>query len=176
MAKNKTIETLTKAESIKPIADFHGIKICTHDDYGVLTEADIIDAELNGEDDIAGRVMGDNGLPARSKTKHAAVNPDRMFRNRVRYIEEDGVKKMQVVIDYRAIMEQETGKVYLKRIPCYQIVRNKDKELVVEKVTTVDDTDFIENFTDRLSVKSMLKVLPCIDDAGSEETDGEIEI
>lgn len=176
MAKNKSIETLIKADEVTPIAEFHGIQIASYEDCILLTEADIINHELEKDDTaIADRVMNPNGLPARSRTKYAAVNPERMFSNRVRYIMEDGTKKMQIVTDYRAIHEQETGKVYLKRVPCYQLSR-QGKKLVVDKMLTVDDTEFIADFADILNLEAMLEVLPAIESAGSDMTAGAIGI
>lgn len=174
MAKNKIAETLRKADETTPIAEFHGIKIYNYDDCIIMSEADIIDSELGGED-IADRIMNDNGLPARSRTKYAAVNPERMFANRCRYIEEDGTKKVQVVTDYRAIREQETGSVYLKLIPCYQLIR-KGKKLVVDKMLTIEDTEFISQFTHILNLNAMLEVLPAIDAMGADMTAGELGI
>lgn len=172
---NKIIEQLIQADEITPIAEFNGIKIASFEDCVLLTQQDILRSELEGAEDIGSREINANGLPARSRTKFAAVNPEKMFANRVRYIEEDDTKKMQVVIDYRAIHEQETGKVYLKRIPAYQMVR-KGKKLSVEKLITVEDSEFISEFTNILNVNAMLEVLPVIDSEGIDTSVGEIGI
>lgn len=175
MDKKQIMETLKQADEVKPIAEFNGIKICTFEDCVLLTHADAI----TGDDELglAERVMNENGLPARSRTKYAAVNPAKMFANRARYIEnEDGKKVMQIVIDYRAISEQATGKVYLKNIPVYEIARNKDKQLVVEKLTTVEDTVFLSDFKEILNMDSMIEVLTVIDAHGEDKTAGEIQI
>ncbi len=175
MDKKQIMETLKRADEIKPLADFNGIKICSFEDCVALIHADAI----TGDDklDISGRVMNDRDLPARSKTKYAAVNPEKMFANRARYITDaDGKQKMQIVIDYRAISEQGTGKVYLKNVPCYEISRNSKKELVVDKVTTVEDTVFLSEFKEILNLDSMLEVLPVIDVHGEDKTAGEIRI
>lgn len=172
----KVIEQLIEAEDVKPIAEFNGIKVVTFEDGVKLTQKDILEAELAGDDtDIGAREINSNGLPARSKTKYAAVNTEKMFANRIRYIEEDGTKKMQIVLDYRAISEQETGKIYLKRIPAYQIVR-KGKKLSVDKMITVDDSEFIAEFNNALNLNSMLEVLPIIDIEGADMNVEEIGI
>lgn len=174
MDKKQVMETLKRADEIKPLAEFNGIKIGTFEDCVTLTHADAI----TGDDElgIAGRVMNENGMPARSKTKYAAVNPSKMFANRARYItDEDGKEKMQVVVDYRAISEQETGKVYLKSVPMYQIAR-KGKDLVVEKVSSIEDTVFMSEFTEILNQDAMLEVLTVIDAHGEDKTAGAIRI
>lgn len=164
--KQEIREALEMADNAKPYAEFSGIKIMSYEDCVAMTKADAI----TGDDvDASERIMDENtGLPARSRTRYAAVNPDKMFNNRIRYIERDDEKIMQVVIDKRAINEQHTGMVYQKRIVCYEIKRNSKKELEFVRVSDIEDREFIADFTTRLDNASMVEILPLIDGESKE--------
>ena len=170
MATRKEItEALDRADNATPIAEFSGIKIMSFEDCVAMTKADAI----TGDDvDVSDRIMNDNtGLPARSKTRYAAVNPDKMLANRVRYIEnEEGKKVMQVVVDKRAILEQQRGTVYAKRLVCYEIMRDKNKNLAFNRVTDIEDKEFVSEFITSLDNRSMLEILPLIDGVSNEIT------
>ena len=160
MAKENIKKIIADAENVKPIADFNGIKITTFEDGATLRKADAID----DEPDISGRLMNADGTVARSNTKYASINPKKMFANRYRYVIKDkGTEKerkvLQVVTDKRAISEQNTGNIYVKRVPVYEIERDsKTKELVVTGITNVLDTEFMSEFNESLSIQVMIDV------------------
>lgn len=164
--KQEIREALETADNAQPYAEFSGIKIMSYEDCVAMTKADAI----TGDDiDVSERIMDENtGLPARSRTRYAAVNPDKMFDNRVRYVERDNEKVMQVVVDKRAIHEQHTGMVYQKRIVCYEIKRNSKKELEFVRTNDIEDKEFVAEFTTRLDNASMLEILPLIDGESNE--------
>jgi len=172
MARKDLKKIITDAENVEPIADFYGIKITTYEDGAKLRKADAIDDE---EPSISNRLMNPDGTVARSAIKYASVNPKKMFDNRVRRIERDGAQILQIVVDKRAIREQNTGSIYLKTIPVYEIAR-KGKELTVCGITNVVDTEFMSEFSGKINQEGMCKILPLIDNYGVDLTSEELGI
>lgn len=167
-----------KADKIKPMAEKDGQVFVTFEDASVLNS-------LNAEEPHGtGMQMrnADGSIASTGKTVHA-VNPDYFFANR--YMVKG--KKMHVVsghepTGYRCIKEQSSGHVFVKSIPVYVIAREEKKDaegntikgekgdLVLEKVTTISDAEFISDFTKTLDHESMAKILPLITEHGNEMT------
>lgn len=155
-------ELYEKADKIKPYAEKDGQKFCSFEDASVLNS-------LNAEEPHGtGMQMrnADGSIASTGKTVHA-VNPDYFFANR--YMVKG--KKMHVVsghepTGYRCIKEQSSGHIFVKSIPVYVIARDEDKNLVLEKVTTISDSEFISDFTKTLDHESMAKILPLITQHG----------
>lgn len=155
-----------KADKIKPMAEKDGQVFVTFEDASVLNS-------LNAEEPHGtGMQMrnADGSIASTGKTVHA-VNPDYFFANR--YMVKG--KKMHVVsghepTGYRCIKEQSSGHVFVKSIPVYVIARDEDKNLVLERVTTISDAEFISDFTKTLDHESMAKILPLITEHGNDMT------
>lgn len=99
-----------------------------------------------------------DGSVARTPVKFAAVNLDNYYINRFKRVKD----AYHIVVDYRSITEQASGSVYLKVIPAFVIKRNDDKELYLEKVVTISDTEFIADFTQSLDRESMAQIVPLL--------------
>lgn len=164
--REKMRELYDKADHIKPMAEKDGQVFVTFDEAATLNS-------LNAEEPHGtGMQMrnADGSIASTGKTVHA-VNPDYFFANR--YMVKG--KKMHVVsghepTGYRCIKEQSTGHIFVKSIPVYVIARDEDKNLVLEKVTTISDSEFISDFTKTLDHESMAKILPLITEHGNEMT------
>lgn len=156
------LESLKQAENIKPLYEQNGVKVVSFEDQKAAAQAEIIEG---GE--LGGRTVNPDGTIARSRTRYAAINTDYLYLNRVKKVG----TKMVVVIDYRAIKEQERGRIYLKHVPGYAIGRDENGELKLEKVISVPDTEFISEYTKTLKPEAMAKVIPLLrnDKALSEE-------
>ena len=159
-------ELYEKYDNIKPYAEKDGKVWVSFEDASVMNS---VHAE---EPHGTGMQMRnkDGSLASTGKTVHA-VNPDYFFANRYKV----KGKKLHVVsghepIGYRCIKEQSSGHVFVKTIPVYVIARNEEKELVLEKVTTISDTEFISDFTNILDHKSMAEILPLITEHGDRMT------
>lgn len=150
-------EILQEAESIKPLGEINGVKITTFHDQTILSQADMIEGEVPSG--IA--QMNPDGTVARSNYKYASVNVDSLFENRFREIEEDGQKKLEVVVDYRACKEQSTGKIYRKTVQAFVVAR-KGKKLVIERVVLIPDDVFVKDFTRKLDLAAMSEILPLV--------------
>lgn len=155
-----------KYDNIKPMAEKDGQVYVTFDEASVMNS---VHAEENKGTGMQLR-NPDGTVASTSKTVHA-INPDYFFANRYKL----KGKKLHVVsghdtIGYRCIKEQSTGHVFVKTIPCYIIARDEDKNLVLEKQTTISDTEFISDFTNTLDHKSMAEILPLITEHGNEMT------
>lgn len=164
--REKMRELYDKADKIKPMAEKDGQVFVTFDEAATLNS-------LNAEEPHGtGMQMrnADGSIASTGKTVHA-VNPDYFFANR--YMVKG--KKMHVVsghepTGYRCIKEQSTGHIFVKSIPVYVIARDEDKNLVLERVTTISDAEFISDFTKTLDHESMAKILPLITEHGNEMT------
>ena len=159
-------ELYDKADNIRPMAEKDGQVFVTFDEAATLNS-------LNAEEPHGTGMQlrnADGSIASTGKTVHA-VNPDYFFANR--YMVKG--KKMHVVsghepTGYRCIKEQGTGHIFVKSIPVYVIARDEDKNLVLEKVTTISDSEFISDFTKTLDHESMAKILPLITEHGNDMT------
>lgn len=113
----------------------------------------------------------DGSLASTGKTVHA-MNPDFYFANRYKV----KAKKLYVVSGhtpegFRVIQEQSTGRCFIKSIPCAVISRDAEtKELILEKITMISDSEFISDFTNTLDNKTMAEILPLIVNHGADMT------
>lgn len=159
-------ELYDKADKIKPMAEKDGQVFVTFDEAATLNS-------LNAEEPHGTGMQlrnADGSIASTGKTVHA-VNPDYFFANR--YMVKG--KKMHVVsghepTGYRCIKEQSSGHIFVKSIPVYVIARDEDKNLVLERVTTISDAEFISDFTKTLDHESMAKILPLITEHGNDMT------
>jgi len=161
-------EVLERAKEIEPIAVKNGATIVSFADAMTLANADMVE----GKSDLGMRAYNPDGTIARSKARFVAINVDSYFANRYKVKS----KKMYVVTDYRAIKEQNTGKCYIKNVPCYVFYRDENGKLAIEKVMTVSDSEFISEFTNTLNNKTMAELLPLIAQFGTEVTSSELPI
>ena len=155
--KERIKELYEKVDNVRPLAEKDGQKWVTFEDAAILNsyEADEPKTGMQTRNP-------DGTLASTGKTVHA-VNPDYFFMNRYKV----KGKKMIIVSGhttdgYRCIKEQSSGRVFLKNIPAYVIVRDSDGKLVLEKQTVISDTEFISEFTNKLDNKSMAEILPLI--------------
>lgn len=147
-------EALERASKVKPYAEKNGIKIVGMEDMEALIEKHIIDKEP----DIGERLVNPDGTIARSLTRFAGINLERELDNR--YVKHG--KRVEVIIDKRALSEQTLGRIYAKRITAYVITRNEDGILELIETKTVSDDEFLKEFTHKLDKESMLEVLEAI--------------
>lgn len=144
------LESLKQAENIQPLYEQNGVKVVSFEDQKAAAQADLTEGF-----DLGTRTVNPDGTIARSRTKYAAINTDYLYLNRVKKVG----TKMVVVVDYRAIREQDTGLVYLKNIPGYVFGR-QDGEIVLEKIISVPDTEFVSEYTKQLKPEAMAKLIP----------------
>lgn len=146
-------EVLDKTKDIKPVDERNGVQIVTFEQQRDLAQLDVLENR-----DLGTIQMNPDGTVARTPVKFAAVNLDNYYINRTKRVKD----RLYVVVDYRVIREQDTGNVSLKQIPAYVIKRGENKELVLDKVVTVSDAEFVADFTYILNREAMAQVLPLI--------------
>lgn len=162
-------ETLDRAERIKTIAERDGVKIVSYEDSTLLAQKQAMEEQFGANVDLGDREINPDGTVGRSRVSFLAVNEDRRLSNLYRVVgKQGGGKKLQVVTDYRAVTEHDSGQVYIARIPAYEFER-VDGELKMVATITVSDEDFISKFTARLSNEAMYEVLAAIS-VNTEET------
>lgn len=167
MSKRERMRELyEKADKVRPFAEKDGQLYVSFEDASVLNS---VNAEEPSGTGLQTR-NADGSLASTGKRIHA-VNPDYFFANRFMV----KGKKLHVVsghdpIGYRCIKEQSSGHVFVKTIPVYIFSRNEDKELVLDRVSTISDSEFISDFTKTLDHKSMAELLPLITEHGNDMT------
>lgn len=168
MSKIKEMADLyRKAEAVEPYAEKDGQKFVNFEDAATLNS-------VNAQEPRTGMQTrnADGSLASTGKTVHA-VNPDYFFANRYKVKGAKGNQKLVVVSGhttdgYRCIKEQASGRLFIKNVPAYIIVRDADGKLALEKQTMISDTEFISDFTNKLDNKSMAEILPLITAGGNE--------
>lgn len=165
-------ELYEKADNIRPYAERDGQVYVSFEDASVLNS---VNAEEPSGTGLQTR-NPDGSIASTGKRVHA-VNPDYFFSNRYKL----KGKKLHVVsghepTGYRCIREQSSGHIFVKTVPVYIIVRDENKNLVLEKVSTVSDSEFISDFTNTLDHKSMAEILPLITEHGNGMTADEMPI
>lgn len=168
----ETRELLEKADRVKPIAEKDGHTYVTFEDAATLNNVH----KYNGVDTGIQKRNRDGSLASTGKTVHA-VNPEYWFANRYKV----KGKKLYVVsghepTGFRCIKEQEKGIIHVKSIPCYVFARDESKQLVLEKVATVADSEFVSDFTAKLSNSAFAELLPMITSHSSGMTSDELPI
>lgn len=146
------LESLKRAEEVKPLYEQNGVKVVTFEDQRAVAQAEIIN-----DVDLGNRTVNPDGTIARSRTKYAAINTDHLYLNRFKKVG----PKLFVVTDYRAIKEQSTGRIYKKQIPAVVFTRGDDG-LKREKTVLVEDKDFVSDFTKTLTPEAMAQLIPLL--------------
>ena len=167
MTKRERMRTLyEKADNVKPFAEKDGQVYVSFEDAAVLNSVNAEEPSGTGL-----QTRNHDGTLASSGKRVHAVNPEYFFSNRYKV----KGKKLHVVsghepTGYRCIKEQSSGHVFVKTVPVYIFARDEEKNLVLEKVSTISDTEFISDFTNKLDNKSMAELLPLITEHGNEMT------
>lgn len=163
MGKRELKELYEKVDKVRPLAEKDGAVLVTFEDAATLNS-------YNADEPKTGMQTrnADGSLASTGKMVHA-VNPDYFFANRYK------VKGKKLIVvsghttdGYRCIKEQASGRLFIKNVPAYIIVRDADGNLALEKQTMVSDTEFISDFTNKLDNKSMAEILPLITASGSD--------
>lgn len=163
MGKKELKELYDKVDKVRPLAEKDGEVFVTFEDAATLNS-------FNADEPKTGmQTRNRDGSLARTGKRVHAVNPDYFYANRYKV----KGKKLYVVSGhtpdgYRCIKEQASGRVFLKNIPTYIIVRDADGKLALEKQIMISDTEFISDFTNKLDNKSMAEILPLIVTSNSD--------
>lgn len=157
----RNTDYLERAKEVKPIREESGTKIVSWDDYMDLAQTDLTKGY-----ELGSRTMNPDGSFARTRAKYAAENIDNLYLNRYRV--KNG--KLWVVTAYpadtdswRAIREQQTGRIFTTRVIAYVFVRPKDGDLLIDRKATVSAEEFIAEFNESLTNEVMMQIAPLID-------------
>lgn len=153
MSTQSMREILDTAERAKPIAKVNGKDAVTFEDYMALASVDNINNM-----DLGLTKFNADGTPACTNVKRVAINVENFFINRYRMKK----KELWLVNDYYCISRQASGQIPFAQVPCYVIVRGDDGKLKLDKVTTVTDKEFLEDFKGSLDRESMTEILPLL--------------
>lgn len=146
-------EVLEKTKDVKPVAEHNGMEIVSFEQ-----QRDMAQLYKMENRDLGLIKMNPDGTVARTPVKFAAVNLDNFYINRYKRVKDS----LYIVTDYRAIQEQSSGSVYAKQLAAYVVKRDADKNLVLDKVVTVSDTEFLSDFTHTLNRDAMAQIMPLL--------------
>lgn len=158
---NRMREILDRAEEVKPIAEHNGVKVVSPEDAIALKEEQMLALQTGEEVDLGDYEINPDGTIASTRISVVAINEDRRLMNKFR-VKGGANKLLQVVTDYRAVKEHDSGKVYLANVPVYEFDRNEKGELELVSQTTVTDETFLSKFQDSLTNEAMKEVLGAI--------------
>lgn len=177
-SKSEMFELLKEEEEIR------GNRIIAEKDgevYASFHDASILNSVAAYEGGGTGFIQKnpDGSVASTGKTIHA-MNPDYYFMNRYKVKGTGKQKRLWVVSahtpeGFRVITEQETGRTYIKTIPCSVIMRDEDGNLALDKITTISESEFM-TYTQRLTNTTMAEILPLIVDRGVEISADEMPI
>lgn len=155
-------QVLNQASNAEVISNVGGTKVVSFSDYVAIAEKDLREGYDKGQ-----RTLNADGTSAKTRTKYAAVNPELFFLNRYR------IKNGKLYVctsypndndTYRALRNQNTGRINMAHVPVFIFARQKDGSLVLERKATVSADEFVGTFTDRISTKDMQTIIaPLID-------------
>ena len=148
-------ELLEKTENITPMGTVNGKKIVS-----IEEQRDLALLEFRTGSAKLGTIrFNSDGSVAGVDSEYVAVNPDVFYINRYKKVKD----ALYVVTDYRAIKDQDTGRVYAKMIPAAVIKRDDKGNLVLDKMVTISDAEFVADFTHILNREAMAQIKPLID-------------
>lgn len=153
MSTKSMREILDTAERAKPIAKVNGRDAVTFEDYVALASVDNINDRKLGL-----TKFNPDGTPACTNVDRVAINVENFFINRYKQVK----KTLYIVVDYYCISRQPSGKIPFAQVPCYVISRGEDGNLKLDKMTTVSDKEFLQDFTHSLDRESMTEILPLL--------------
>lgn len=148
-------EIIAKTENIEPLGTVNGQPIISIEDQRDMALVD----HMTGNKTLDTVQFNPDGTVARTPGGTLAVSPEYYFINRCKKVKD----AIYVVTDYRAIKEQESGNVYMKSIPAHVVKRNDSGSLVVDKIVTISDSEFISDFNLILDREAMAQIKPLLE-------------
>lgn len=159
---------------IKPYAKYAGLELYDAKSYKDLVEIQA-QMKLNGSvDDVLSTTPNRSGSKLLDLNKKMAVSdPDKFVSNLFRVIEVDGEKKIQVVLDYQAIVDAPTGNIYRPFILAYQAAGVSRTEFKMEKTLQVSDEEFSKYFKKNMPFKEMTYFIDALKEYNKDHTIGQ---
>lgn len=167
------LEQIVDETSVKPIVKIHGLSAYSFKDDRKLAKKELAEEKITGKQiEFGNREQTPDGMGyTHTQSKHYAVNPDILFANRYRRVTDKNKRVYyEVVIDYRAIQEQGSGKIYSPLISAYVIGKDEKGNYQILGQKKVKDEEFINDFRRHLGHKEMAIILTLVGSYGDEST------
>ncbi|MHC5215206.1 hypothetical protein ACYSNR_00955 [Enterococcus sp. LJL128] len=159
---NKIIKD--EGAKVSPVMEIAGTPVYNFSDAQKLNELELTQRKLTGQKiDLTERQITPDGITyTTTGKKNAAINVDQFLNNRYRKVEQTDGKKTtsfyDVVLDNRAIQEQENGLIYSNSVTAYRVGQGEKGELELISVLIVKDEEFVNDFKNRLNNQSSMKI------------------
>lgn len=172
-----------ETKKVEPLLAVGATPVYSFEDAQKLNELELTDRKLHGKKiDLTDRQVTADGMTYTSTgKKNTAVNVDTFLNNRYRKHTETipGEKKDEVitivyydvVVDKRAIFEQDSGLIYSNNVTAYRIGQDEDNNLIVNSILTIKADDFVNDFKGRLDNKSSMQIYELISNSQEMVTD-----
>lgn len=158
------LEEILQQTKAEPIARINGIDVFDFTEGQKMNKLHLAEEKLTGKSDELGeREVSSDGMHfSNSKTRVKVINPERYFSNRFRVKKNGNKKVLEMVTDYRAIEEQQSGRIYTNVINSY-VIGKEGNDMKVVGQDKVSDKVFCNEFTSTLSVQDAVKIFQLID-------------
>ncbi len=158
------LEEILQQTKAEPIARINGIDVFDFTEGQKMNKLHLAEEKLTGKSDELGeREVSSDGMHfSNSKTRVKVINPERYFSNRFRVKKNGNKKVLEMVTDYRAIEEQQSGRIYTNVINSY-LIGKEGNDMKVVGQDKVSDKVFCNEFTSTLSVQDAVKIFQLID-------------
>ena len=172
-ALEQIIEGSANAE---PIARINGQNVYSFADAQNINKRTLAEEKIFGKvPELGQREMTEDGMGyKRTRVGAVAYNPDVLFMNRYKVIENENKERIyQVVLDYRSIKGQRSGSVSVE-VPAYEVSMVKGK-LNVRQIR-VSAEDFINDFKGELKNRDVAIILETIEKDTGKNDSGKDEL
>lgn len=164
-------EILNDASKVKPIFRTGGRDVYAAEDAQKLNKAELMEERATGRVELGARDVNPDGTYSSCRANNVAIDPATFFDNRFRKVGQT----YEVVTDYRAVKEQETGRIYTDNIVVH-VIHKEDKKLAVKETKTISASEFIKSFKQKLDVGSMASIYAILQDTGSDMPTSKLEL
>lgn len=155
-------DIINEASSVNPIMYAGGKPVYTFEDAVKMNKKYSMERKISGKSDAGVTEYNNDGITVkRTNAKHVAVDLEAMMQNRYRNvkIERDGneLNAVEVVVDLRAILEQEKGTTYTDNINTF-IIAKPGRKIEVMEQGIVSSREFVNEFKRKFDVQSAMLI------------------
>lgn len=165
---------LSEDNTVTPMGEINGKTVYSFEDIQKVNTLRLAKERLNGKRiDFGERETRQDGLGYTQTKTDVVALPTTFFENRYKKSTFNKETVYEVVTDWRACREQSTGHVYTNNVLVYIIGSSKvteaeakqgiQPELVLKGTKQISDTEFIDEYKQKLNQQSMVRIFKLLD-------------